>query len=164
MFDPLKERLLTFPLITIAAVKGHCFAGGMLLALCCDYRLVTSGRGLWSMNEVVIGVPIVGATAMLLRAKLTPIALRDAITGKRFAQKDLLRLGIVDEVVDDRRDPARLLERAVELGRIEGDRAKGGSLGSIKVRSWLEKAYPRTECTPTCSPRRRSAARRTTPM
>lgn len=43
---------MTFPLITIAAINGHCFAGGMLLALCCDYRLMTTGRGWMSMNEV----------------------------------------------------------------------------------------------------------------
>jgi enoyl-CoA hydratase/carnithine racemase len=61
-------RLLTFPLVTIAAINGHgtfmlyrpatcakllpAFAGGMILALACDFRLITSGKGLMSMNEV----------------------------------------------------------------------------------------------------------------
>lgn len=46
------NRLLTFPLITVASINGHCFAGGMLIALSCDYRLMTTGKGWMSMNEV----------------------------------------------------------------------------------------------------------------
>ena len=45
-------RLLTFPLVTIAAINGHAFAGGMMLALACDFRIMTSGKGMLSMNEV----------------------------------------------------------------------------------------------------------------
>ena len=40
---------------TLAAINGHCFAGGMMLALCCDYRVMTNGerRNAWMcMNEV----------------------------------------------------------------------------------------------------------------
>lgn len=41
---------------TIAAINGHCFAGGFMLALCCDYRVMTDGsrRRAWlCMNEVL---------------------------------------------------------------------------------------------------------------
>ena len=40
---------------TVAAINGHCFAGGMILALCCDYRVMSDGekRNAWMcMNEV----------------------------------------------------------------------------------------------------------------
>ena len=37
---------------TIAAVNGHAFAAGFILALACDYRVMTSGRAWCSMNEV----------------------------------------------------------------------------------------------------------------
>lgn len=44
------------PLVpTIAAINGHCFAGGMMLSLACDYRVMTDGseRNTWlCMNEV----------------------------------------------------------------------------------------------------------------
>jgi enoyl-CoA hydratase/carnithine racemase len=167
VFDPLKARLLTFPLVTIAAVHGHCFAGGMILALCCDYRLVTSGRGLWSLNEAVIGIPIVAATAAIVRAKLSPNATRDAVSGKRFNQGDLLRLGVVEEIVE----PEKLISRAVEIGKVEGDRARGGSLGSIKVSlgpATLSASHAvadsRTPSTPMPLLLHRCADRRSTPM
>ena len=71
-FNPLLARLLTFPRMTsfvflkrdqftrvpvptIAAINGHCFAGGFMLALTCDYRVMTDGssRRAWlCMNEV----------------------------------------------------------------------------------------------------------------
>ena len=41
---------------TIAAINGHCFAGGFALALLCDYRIMTDGsqRNAWMcMNEVL---------------------------------------------------------------------------------------------------------------
>jgi enoyl-CoA hydratase/carnithine racemase len=37
---------------TIAAINGHAFAAGFILALACDYRVMTSGRAWCSMNEV----------------------------------------------------------------------------------------------------------------
>lgn len=54
---------MTFPLITVAAVNGHgmstamirltaAFAGGMLLALACDFRIMNADKGMMSMNEV----------------------------------------------------------------------------------------------------------------
>ena len=33
-------------------MSGHAFAGGLLLALCCDYRVMNAERGYACMNEV----------------------------------------------------------------------------------------------------------------
>ena len=73
-FNPMLRRLLTFPSLskllnfvlaadltmfspvpTIAAINGHCYAGGLMLSLVCDYRVMTDGssRNAWlCMNEV----------------------------------------------------------------------------------------------------------------
>ena len=44
---------------TIAAINGHCYAGGMMLSLACDYRIMTDGskRNAWlCMNEVALQI------------------------------------------------------------------------------------------------------------
>lgn len=43
----LLARVMTFPLHTIAAINGHCFAGGLCLALACDWRLCRVGYPSW---------------------------------------------------------------------------------------------------------------------
>lgn len=56
VYNPVILRLLSFPLLTVAAINGHCFAGGFLLSLACDFRLMREeleGRRAWCcMNEV----------------------------------------------------------------------------------------------------------------
>lgn len=46
------EKVLTFPMPTVAAINGHAFAGGFLLSLCHDYRTMRLDRGWVAMNEV----------------------------------------------------------------------------------------------------------------
>lgn len=41
-------------LVTIAAIRGHCPAGGCILSMCCDYRVITE-RGTIGLNEVSEG-------------------------------------------------------------------------------------------------------------
>src|SRR5271170_2188409 len=50
-------RLYTSPLVTIAAVKGACPAGGCCLAMCCDFRIVTEDVTM-GLNEVAIGISV----------------------------------------------------------------------------------------------------------
>ena len=50
-------RLLVSPLVTIAAVKGSCPAGGCALAMSCDLRVTTSD-GRIGLNEVLIGLSV----------------------------------------------------------------------------------------------------------
>jgi len=57
-FNQVCLDLYTFPKPTIAAITGHAVAGGCILALCCDYRLIATGRRLVGLNEIKLGVPV----------------------------------------------------------------------------------------------------------
>lgn len=51
----------------VAAVNGHAPAGGCVLALCCDYRIMAEGTGRIGLNEVAVGVVLPGPVVELSR-------------------------------------------------------------------------------------------------
>ncbi|GAA5927075.1 hypothetical protein JCM3775_002440 [Rhodotorula graminis] len=97
----LMSRLMTFPLHTIAAINGHCFAGGLCLALACDWRICRPERAWLSMNEVHFGAPIPAGMAAVLHARLPEPTLRKVLlTGHRYTAQEALKEGLVDEVIE----------------------------------------------------------------
>ena len=58
IFNESCMGLYTFPKPTVAAITGHAIAGGFILALCCDYRIIGKGRKLMGLNEIKLGVPV----------------------------------------------------------------------------------------------------------
>lgn len=55
-FWALQERLVRAPKPVIAAITGHCPAGGMVMALLCDHRIMARGEFLIGLNEVQVGL------------------------------------------------------------------------------------------------------------
>ncbi|WVO17729.1 hypothetical protein L204_105427 [Cryptococcus depauperatus] len=130
MYDPVMWRLLTFPLLTVAAINGHVFAGGMILALCCDYRIMTSGIGFMCMSELTFGAPLPHSFSSMLVSRIPhPQHLRDTLLARRWTQKELINIGLIDEVVEQQ----QVISRAVEYGAKEGIKVASGSWGLIKV-------------------------------
>ena len=63
-------RLLSYPMPVIAAVNGHAFAGGGMLALACDERVMREDRGYFCLPEVDINIPFLPGMSKLVQAKL----------------------------------------------------------------------------------------------
>lgn len=115
-FFAVQERLARSPIPVVAAISGHSPAGGAVLALVCDHRIMAEGPYRIGLNEVEVGlypgetvyrlfVRLVGASraaSLLPRgAMLDPAAARDA--------------GLVDEIVPLERVVPRALELATAL-------------------------------------------------
>jgi len=133
--NPFLARLLTFPIPTVAAINGHCFAAGMMLALACDYRVMTDGskRNAWmSMNEIHFGSPWPLSFIALLRAKVSDPRLhrKIALEGHRFTPQEALQGGFLDHIVQG--NTAAVLAKAEEVAEVVGSLAMGGVWGIIK--------------------------------
>jgi len=92
-------RVLTLPVPTAAAVVGHAFGAGAMLALAHDFRVMRADRGYFCFPEVDIRIPFTPGMAALIQAKLTPpAAVSSMTTGRRFGGADAASLGLVDVV------------------------------------------------------------------
>lgn len=98
-FNRLCLNLYTLPKPSVAALGGHAIAGGCILALCCDYRLIAEGRKLMGLNEVKLGVPVPYPADRILHSLVGEERARQVIEGGDFyPAADLLRMGLVDMV------------------------------------------------------------------
>jgi enoyl-CoA hydratase len=106
------ERLATFPKPVVAAVNGHAIAGGAILTLACDQRLLARGTARFGLTEVLVGV-VFPAWALEIARFATPAEHFPTLicTGRTWNPEESLARGLVDELVE----PEQLLERACEV-------------------------------------------------
>ena len=87
-------------LSTVAAIEGHAPAGGCLLSLCCDYRIMAQGSARIGLNETNLGI---AAPYWLMDMYVDSIGKRNAELalgkGTLFLPDEALAVGLVDEVV-----------------------------------------------------------------
>ena len=93
----------------IGAINGHAIAGGMVLALCCDYRIAASMNAQFGLTEVRVGVPFPEAAYNVIADQLRPETLRRLIQfGENINPDTALAWGAVDAVIE----PEAVVERA----------------------------------------------------
>ncbi|OCL01749.1 ClpP/crotonase [Glonium stellatum] len=131
---PFYERILTYPMPTIALINGHGFAGGWILAMFHDYRVQNPSRGFLCLNEIDIGMVISNPLLSIYREKVqSPNTYRAIVLeGKRFTAQQALQEGLVDAVggLDD------ALKLSNERSLIS--KAKSGVWGSLKEGMYRE--------------------------
>ena len=124
----LLARVLTLPMPTAAAVTGHAFGAGAMLAMAHDARVMRADRGFFCFPEVDIRIPFTDGMAALIQAKLTPrAAVASMTTGRRFGGVEAAELGIVDATAGE----GAVTAAAAELLRPLAGKDPG-TLGAIK--------------------------------
>jgi enoyl-CoA hydratase/carnithine racemase len=99
--DLLLARLLTAPYVAIAALNGHTYAAGGLLALACDYRVMRIDRGYFCLPSVDIGIPFSQGMTSLISSKIPQPAAHDLVISCRaIAAREALASGVIHRAVD----------------------------------------------------------------
>ena len=120
MFGRLYEvltRLLVFPAPTVAAVNGHAFGAGAILAAAADHRVMRSERGFLCFPEVDLGLTMSPEFDAVLRARYPrSVHLEALVTGRRYGGDDAVAAGLVHQAVPE----ADLLTTAIARARADG--------------------------------------------
>ena len=124
----LFEKVLTLPVPTVAALNGHAFGAGAMVAMAHDYRVMREDRGYFCFPEVDILIPFTPGMAALIMSKIPARTAVDAMTtGRRYGAVDAVTIGLIDQscTLEELPDTAASLVRDL-AGK---DRA---TLGKIK--------------------------------
>ncbi|WP_405647122.1 enoyl-CoA hydratase/isomerase family protein [Streptomyces uncialis] len=128
----LLARVLTLPMVTVAALQGHTFAAGAMFSLAHDLRVMRADRGYWCLPEADLGIPFTTGMSALIQARLDPRTAHEAmVTARRYGGHDALAARIVDRVAD----ADTLRGTAVDLARAQLAKA-GAPLATIKSRMY----------------------------
>lgn len=105
-------RVLGFAAYTVAAVNGHAFAGGAMLAAAHDVVVMREDRGYWCLPEVDLGLPLTPAMFATVAAHVPAATMAEAsLTGRRYSGPEAVAAGIAAETAAE----DAVLARAVEL-------------------------------------------------
>jgi len=122
-FMQLMARIITLPIPTVAAIGGHGFGAGLMLALSHDLRLMRSDRGYLCANEMQIGITIPRPELALFRHKLPAHVFYETVQlARRWTGEAALAAGLVHEVAEVGDLLQRAKERAAELAPLGANR------------------------------------------
>ena len=114
LFERMYWTLVDLPVPIIAAVNGHAYAGGLELALSCDFIYATKAAR-FALTEVTLGImPGAGGTQNLPRAAGERRAKEILMTGRPFNAEQAYDWGVVNQLCE----PGEVLDKAIETAQI----------------------------------------------
>lgn len=113
-FIDLYESLYNFPKPVVAALSGHTFAGGAILAIACDFRIMADGDFGFALNEINLGLALSPTIRRMLADAVGVARAREVLLfGDPLPPNRALEIGLVRELA-----PAeRVRERAIACAR-----------------------------------------------
>jgi 3,2-trans-enoyl-CoA isomerase len=118
-FTNLYAYLFQFPKPIVAALNGHTIAGGCMLATACDFRVMASGKGKISLNEITFGAPVFAGSAEMLRFCVGSRNAQSILySGAMYSAEEAFGLGLVDQVSSE----DALLEDARKVAQQLGEK------------------------------------------
>jgi len=113
--------LFALPIPVVAAANGHAIAGGAIMVMASDYKLMARGNGRIGVPELLVGVPFPAAALEVVQYAVPQHVQSLAYTGKTLTVDEALAAGMIDEVVDADALTSRAMEVARQLAAIPSD-------------------------------------------
>jgi Delta3-Delta2-enoyl-CoA isomerase len=98
-FFALQAKMVSFKKPMVAAISGHSPAGGCVMALCCDYRVMARGKYIIGLNEIPVGIIVPDSIFDLYAFWLGQRnAYQYLMEGKLLSVDEALEVGLIDEI------------------------------------------------------------------
>lgn len=133
----MTAHLLSIPTPVVASIQGHALGGGLVLSLCCDYRIVTNAvSAKFGLREAKAGIAFPDGPAAIVQSELSQTLLRQlSLSSRIMSATDLLRHGVFDETADPDHVTQAANTRVRELAGQPGFRAvKAQMRGALAAR------------------------------
>lgn len=140
----LFARILTYPLPLIAAINGHAFGGGAIMACACDFRFMKTDRGYLCFPEVDIHIPFLPGMLAIIGKAIPSYKVQEMVlTGKRTTAAELAVHHVITAACDNeellRRDALAFAQSFTKGRAIFGELKKRMNAPILTV---LEKEDP----------------------
>jgi enoyl-CoA hydratase len=134
VLEDLVQALYEHPGPTVAWVNGHAIAGGCVMTLCCDVRVMTARAGVRiGLNEVALGLRFPPRTYKMCANRVPGASLaRLLLESELYLAPDAIALGLVD-VMGEESDARARLEKLATHPRDAYRAAKRTLRGTLDV-------------------------------
>ena len=101
LFSSLLLRIYRYPKLIFSAISGHSPAGGTVISIMTDYRIMSKGNYVIGLNEVAVGLSMPIGIGRVFQSLLGErVAEKMTLTGKLVNPKEAEEIGLIDEVVE----------------------------------------------------------------
>jgi len=117
-FTDLYTYMFMYPKPIVAALNGHTIAGGCMLALACDRRIMVSGKARISLNEIAFGSSVFAGSTEMLRFWVGDKNATEVLySGAMYSAEEAETLGLIDQAVTEENLTPVAMAKAMELGK-----------------------------------------------
>ena len=113
-FNNLVKQIFMYPKPVVSSINGHCIAGGCVLAMACDFRIMNDQQAKISINEINFGSTLFSSAVEILKYSTGERnAERIILSGEMYNAENALKNGMVDSICSKE----QLTDRSLEIAR-----------------------------------------------
>lgn len=116
-FTGLYTDIFLYPKPVVAALNGHTIAGGCMLAIACDYRIMVPVNAKISLNEINFSSSVFAGSVEMMKLWLGQKKAENALlSGAMYSAEEALPLGLIDQISPKDHLESEAIKKAQEYG------------------------------------------------